>query len=173
MKRKAWLMLAIFALMAMVWADGKDQTAPKVKTSAQWDKMKSLVGHWEGMAEDNGQKYKASSSFRMTGDGSALMNVLGEGTPYEMVSMIHPDGEKLMMTHYCAAHNQPRMRAYETKDINAVAFEFVDVTNAAPGDGHMIGVIYILDGPDHHIEEWTFKQGDKVSTGRFDLHRVK
>ncbi len=166
--------LAILVLGLITFAAGQDSSPlKKVQPNPQWEKMKMLVGHWEGMADDSGQKYKATASFRMTGDGSALMSVLGEGSPYEMVSMIHLDGPKLMMTHYCAAHNQPRFRAVESGDPNKVVFEFLDVTNAAPGAGYMYRVAFKFDGPDHHIEEWTFRQGDKEQTGFFDLKRVK
>ena len=53
----------------------------------------------------------ATVEVRMTGDGSAIMHVLGKDSPYEMVTMIHPDGKRLLATHYCAAHNQPRSRS--------------------------------------------------------------
>jgi len=47
---------------------------------------------------------------RMTGGGSAIMHLLDKDTSHEMVTMFHPDGPTLLATHYCAAHNQPRMQ---------------------------------------------------------------
>jgi hypothetical protein len=35
-------------------------------------------------------------------------------------------------------------------------------------------VVFIFDGPDHHIQEWTSMDNHgKLSTGRFDFRRKK
>ena len=36
---------------------------------------------------------------------------MNSGTPHEMITMFHMDQAELLATHYCSAHNQPRMRA--------------------------------------------------------------
>jgi hypothetical protein len=83
--------------------EDKDQASP------EWQKLKSLVGSWEGYMEEGGKKEPLTADVRMTGDGSAIMHTMARDTPMEMVTMIHPDGKRLLATHYCAAHNQPRM----------------------------------------------------------------
>ena len=56
-----------------------------------------------------------------------------------MVSMIHLDGpNRLLMTHYCGAGNQPRMQASVSPDGKTITFNYVDATNlSAPDAGHM------------------------------------
>ena len=105
--------------------------------------------------EEAGQKMPATVDVRMTGDGSAIMHVMGKDSPYEMVTMIHPDGKRLLATHYCAAHNQPRMALVPSKAANQVAFTFVDGTNIGPGETHMQGVVFTFIDADHHDEAWT------------------
>jgi hypothetical protein len=56
---------------------------------------------------------------------------------------------------------------------NQVVFEFTDGTNIGPNDGHMQKIIFTFDGPDHHIEEWVYRDKGKDSTGRFDFKRKK
>ena len=141
---------------AMALAQDK---APAMKSSAvpdtpEWQKLKSLIGMWEGYMEEGATKMPAAADVRMTGDGSAIMHVLGRDTPYEMVTMIHPDGKRLLATHYCAAHNQPRMALVRAKAPNQVAFDYVDGTNIAPGDTHMKSVIFTFVDADHHEEAW-------------------
>ena len=91
----------------------------------------------------------------MTGGGSAIMHVMDKGGPYEMVTMIHPDGKRLLATHYCAARNQPRMALVPSAAANQVAFSFVDGTNIAPGEEHMRSVVFTFTDADHHEEAWT------------------
>jgi len=173
-KRTLWVLMSVLvAVVFTVAADDHDMHHSKVQSTPQWEQMKTLVGEWEGTMEEGGQKLPAKTSFRMTGDGSAILNALGEGSPWEMVTMFHTDGTRLMATHYCAAHNQPRFKSVATKNPNQIAFEFLDVTNAAPGDSHMSRVVLTFDGPDHHTEDWTSSEGGKESTGHFDFHRAK
>jgi hypothetical protein len=137
---------------------GQDKGASKpsvVPQTPEWQKLKSLVGQWEGTMEEGGKPMPATVEVRMTGDGSAIMHILGKDTPYEMVTMIHPDGKRLLATHYCAAHNQPRMALVPAKSANQVAFDFVDGTNIGPGEGHMKGVVFTFTDADHHEEAWT------------------
>ena len=126
-----------------------------VPKTPEWQKLSTLVGNWEGFMEEGSKQTPATVEVRMTGDGSALMHVMGRGTPYEMVTMFHPDGKRLLATHYCAAHNQPRMALVPAKAANQVAFDFVDGTNIAPGDMHMKGVVITFVDADHHEEAWT------------------
>ena len=131
--------------------------------------MKKLVGKWEGTAEGD---MKATAEFRMTGGGSAIMQILGGGTPYEMVTMFTMDGDRLLATHYCAAHNQPRMEAVNGIAPNTVEFKFLDGTNIHPGDVHMEKVKMTVQDADHHSEVWTSNVKGKMEPGEFVFHRV-
>ena len=133
---------------------------PVVQTP-EWQKLSTLVGQWEGVIEEGGQKTPATVEVRMTADGSALMHVLGKDTPQEMVTMFHPDGDRLLATHYCAVHNQPRMALTAAPGANQIAFAFVDGTNIGPGDGHMAGLVITFRDADHHDEAWTFRANGK------------
>lgn len=164
--------LALMLLCLLPLAFAADEHSSTIAASPAFDKMKTLVGAWDGTMLEGGKEMPATASFKIVSDGSALMGYLGEGTPYEMVTMFHMDGARLMATHYCAAHNQPRLVVEKSDDPNHVTFRFLDGTNLGPHDGHMEAVTFIFDGANHHIEEWTYKdpQG-KLSTGRFDFRR--
>ncbi len=141
--------------------------------SPDWQKLSSLVGQWAGWMEEGGKRMDATVEVRMTADGSAIMHVLGKDTPHEMVTMFHPDGTRLLATHYCAAHNQPRM-ARVPSAANQVAFEFVDGTNIAPGDGYMRHLAITFIDADHHDEAWTYQdKGAAMPPTMFHFTRVK
>jgi len=146
-------------------------TAALAQSDAQksFTQLKSLTGSWEGKTPD-GKALQVS--FRETAGGSALMSEIHGTGPENMVSVIHMDGpNKLLMTHYCGAGNQPRMQANVSPDGKTITFTFFDGTNIAPGAGHMQKmVLTMLDG-NHHTEEWTFVDHGNEMKEFFDLHR--
>ncbi len=145
-----------------------------VPQTQEWQAITSLAGNWEGFAEAEAQKMPVTVEARMTGDGSALMHILGKDTPHEMVTMFHPDGKRLLATHYCAAHNQPRMVLVPGAAPNQLAFEFVDGTNIEPGGGHMQKLVITFVDADHHDETWTYRQNGTDLPGTvFHFARVK
>lgn len=136
-----------------------------------FDLMKSLGGSWEGKDQTGAA---VGVSYRMTGGGTALMGEITSSKPghsEEMVSMIHMDGERLLLTHYCMAGNQPRMQAAISPDGKSITFDFVDGTNIAGTPGHMQRVIFTFTDATHHTEEWHFAAPGKEIVERFELER--
>lgn len=135
-----------------------------------FEKIKSLTGEWTGKMSGG---MAATSSFRVTAGGSAVMQMLGEGTDMEMPTLFHMDGDRLMATHYCAAKNQPRMVFVPAgSDGNTLKFDFLDVTNLRnPEDGHMRRVAFTFIDKDHFRQEWTYREKGKESAESFDFVR--
>jgi hypothetical protein len=144
-----------------------------IAASPQWDKVKSLVGEWEGYVMQGDAKVPTKVWVRLTGDGSAVMHWLDRDTPHEMVTMFHMDKASLMATHYCAAHNQPRFIATPGGDPSRIVFDFKDGTNIHPGDGYMKRLALVFIDADHHDEEWSYDQGGTLHTGTFHFTRKK
>ena len=166
------LPIAVFVFAAMALSQATNPARQSTTAGAAYDKLKSLVGEWEGNMNEGGQQLPATTSFRLVSDGSALMNVLGAGTPHEMVTMFHMDNSDLMATHYCASHNQPRFRLVSSSEPNVVTFDFKDATNlASPATPHMVGLKITFLDANHHYEDWTYLANGQKSTSRFDFHR--
>jgi hypothetical protein len=161
------VLLAGFVAVASSAQNTGEEKASVVPQTPEWQKLKSLVGQWEGFMDAGGKQLPAMVEVRMTGDGSAIMHVMDKDGPYEMVTMIHPDGKRLLATHYCAAHNQPRMAMVPAKAPNQVAFQFVDGTNIGPGDTHMMGVVFTFIDADHHEETWTSSPGPGAAVFKY------
>jgi hypothetical protein len=109
--------------------------------------------------------------FKTTGHGSAVMSEI-EGHE-DMISMFHMDGpNRLLLTHYCAVGNAPRMAASISPDGKTITFNFVDATNlASPDAGHMQKMVLTMLDDNHHTEVWTFADHGKEHTAVFDLRR--
>ena len=137
-----------------------------------FDAIKALKGDWEGKMSDG---TVVTTSFRTTAAGSAVLQMIGEGTEMEMPTVYHLDGDRLMATHYCAAQNQPRMVLEPGQDPSkALKFKFLDVTNLkSPEAGHMNGVAFRFTDRDHMRQEWIYRENGKESPEVFDLVRKR
>src|ERR1700691_5265028 len=142
------------------------------QTAAQksFDQLKSLEGSWEGK---NQQNMAVRVTFRDTAGGSAIMSEIQGHGPEDMISMINLDGpNRLMLTHYCGAGNQPRMVATASPDGKTITFDFLDATNlATPDAGRMQSVVFTIVDANHHIENWTFADHGKEMKQIFELAR--
>jgi len=131
--------------------------------------LAGLEGNWTGKGSE-GQAIEVS--FRMTAGGSALMSEIHGHGAENMVTMFHMDGDRLLLTHYCGAGNQPRMKVISA-DAKSVSFEFFDGTNIGPGDGHMQRVTFTQPDVNHHVEEWVFLDHGTEHKEVFTLERSK
>jgi len=147
-----------------------DTGTAQAKPNFGFEKMKALVGAWQGTSKD-GKSVKAT--YTLVADGSAVMETLEPGTESPMITMYHPDGSRVMMTHYCSAHNQPRMRAEAASaDPKALTFNFVDATNlSSPTEGHMERLVVNFVDQSHFTQEWTFKVKDQKQIDVFNFQR--
>ena len=137
--------------------------------NTSFEQLKSLDGSWEGKGS-NGEPVQVS--YKVTSNGSALMSEI-KGKE-DMISMFNLDGDRLLMTHYCAVGNQPRMVASPSPDGKTITFHFLDVTNlATPEAGHMNRLVISLAEANHHTEEWVYNDHGKEMKEVFDLWRKK
>jgi len=134
-----------------------------------FEELKALDGTWEGKSL-NGQPLEVA--YRVTSNGSAIMSEI-KGKE-DMISMFNLDGDRVLLTHYCAVGNQPRMVATASPDGKTFTFDFVDATNLpTPDAAHMIRMVLAMPDANHHTEEWTFSDHGKEHKEVFDLRRKK
>lgn len=158
------LLTVIVVLIALAAAASAQTDAQKA-----FDAIKAMPGTWEGKSPD-GKPLQVT--FKVTSAGSAVMSEIL--VPNEnMISMIHMDGpNRLLLTHYCGAGNQPRMQGSFSPDGKVITFNFVDATNmASPDAEHMHRVVFTLFDDNHHTEEWAFMSHGKEMKELFDLRR--
>ena len=163
--------LAAISLLTGVGFAGESMPGVKTQPNAGFEKLKPLVGNWQGKSSEG---KPVSITYALVSDGSALVEKMGAGSEHEMVTVYYPDGDRLMMTHYCSLHNQPRMRAdaasAETGKLN---FEFVDATNLPSSDAmHMHRLAVTFQDRNHLVQEWTWKSGEMEGTVVFRLERM-
>lgn len=159
--RKSSLFVFVMMLAAAAVAQTDAQKA--------FNNIKNMSGTWVFKAPDG---KTADVNFRTVSAGSAVMSEILAPNE-DMISMIHMDGpNRILLTHYCATGNQPRMAASVSPDGKIISFNYVDATNLAePDAGHMQKMVLTILGENHHTEEWTFLDHGKETKETFDLHR--
>jgi hypothetical protein len=128
--------------------------------------LKGLAGEWEAKDEKGNP---AITTWKLVSGGSAMM----EEMPHEsMVTMFHIDNDRLLMTHYCSAMNQPRMQAESSPNGKTIVFNFIDGTNIAKASiGHMQKMTLTIQDKDHFSETWIFSGGGKEQAKTIEYTR--
>lgn len=153
---------ALFLMLVLATAAAVAQS----DAQKSFDKLKSMTGSWEGKMSD-GQA--VTMTYSVVSGGSAVM---ADATHESMVTMYTLDGDRLLMTHYCAAGNQPRMAASTSPDGKTMTFNFLDATNlSSPQAGHMSHAVFNFADAEHYTEDWTWTKDGQSKTEHFDLHR--
>jgi len=140
--------------------------------SAQFARFRALEGCWRVVGGDHAQG--ATHSYRTVANGSVVVEVAFAGQPHEMVTVVHLDGSDLVLTHYCAAGNQPHLVA-QAGGGDEVRFAFVKAGNLkTPADAHMRDASFKFVDADHVEQRWTFWQGgEQTSVMTSKLERVR
>src|SRR5262245_49395135 len=143
-------------------------TAPLARFAA-------LAGQWMGKGVHGDLQHDALINYKVTSGGTAVVETIDPGGPHEMVTVIHPDGDALLLTHYCMIGNQPQMKAQPKPGDNKDAFQFVKATNLkSDKDMHMRNVTFNFVDKDTLVTEWTnYDQGKEAGKAVFTLKRKK
>lgn len=144
-------------------------------SSPGFERFKQLEGEW--VAADNaghaGDRLRAI--FRVTSAGSAVQETMVPGSKHEMINMIHPEGDDIVLTHYCAMGNQPEMKAPDKIDGKDVVFKFVRAGNMKSlNESHMHSVTYTFVDKDTLRTRWTnYENGKPSGEMVFEMKRKK
>jgi hypothetical protein len=167
------LLFLALAAVPLVGQNPKPQAA-QGGSHPGFEQFKLLAGDWVGK-EQGKDGHDVNVRYKVTSGGSAVVETIFPGGDHEMVTVIHPDGADLLLTHYCMLGNQPHMKAAGKGDGNKVAFKFVKATNLkSDKDMHMHDATYTFVDKDTLRTEWThYNDGKATGTVVFELKRKK
>ena len=165
----------VSALLACSSVQVLAQEQERYVGSEAFERVKQLVGSWEGTMDMGEGPKKITASYKLTSGGSAIVETVFEGAPHEMVTLYHDSPNRtLSMTHYCMLHNQPKM-ILKGMENNELTFDLskdadIDVAN----DTHMHSLILTFDGNDTMTQHWTkFEAGKKEQIVEIAYTRIK
>jgi len=154
---------------------GEQQMGAPVTHSKDFERMKDLVGVWEGKADMGKGMETFRVTYELTSAGNAVVERFAAGQPHEMVTVYHDFGGKLAMTHYCSLGNQPHM---ELRNPGEGTMLFV-LSEKNPGlatltETHMHALSIAVDGKDSITHTWSlYDKGAKKSDVVIKLARIK
>ena len=154
------LVLAFGASIDAQSKKGQPQTAAGSPETIVYDAASAMAflattsGDWvsgSGQYEHGGTAPAGNRSIvsvKTKATGSAVVHTYAQGTPGEMETIFHMDGDQLLLTHYCALQNAPVLKFVKTNKPGELKFEFLGGTNFDPK-------------VDAHLHESTFQIKDK------------
>ena len=173
----ALILFALSAACTTTTSGTADPSSPMLTereraAQARYEQLLTLEGEWVTRGEDGRATDELASVWRSTAGGTAMVETLFPGTEHEMVTVFHRDGGDLLLTHYCSAGNQPRMRAMEASTPRELAFRFIDGSNMHPLDPHMHEAHFELVDEDRYVARWVlYVEGVEDHAAEFDLVR--
>jgi hypothetical protein len=109
---------------------------------AAWHRIaETLPGQWRASWDG----HAVDVSYRLTARDSVLIETWMPGTSAETITAYHRDGEAVMLTHYCAQGNQPRLRLASVDD-GTLVFRRFDATNLQPDAAALAELVLDVDG---------------------------
>jgi hypothetical protein len=162
--------LAAVAAAAAVSVGAQDAPADH---KAAFERLKALSGSWKGH-HTTPDGPEMTVEYALTGNGTAVMERLFAGSPHEMLSVYYLDAGELVLTHYCAMGNQPRMKLVSGGPNGELRFDFVGGTNLDPARStHIHSGRVATPGPDQLEADWNvWSKGQQTGTNRIFVRRV-
>jgi len=168
-------LLAVIAAGSFTAFAGEGQMGAPVTHSKDYDRMKGLVGVWEGRVDMGHGMEQLKVVYDLTSAGNAIVERFAAGKPHEMVTVYYDYDGKLAMTHYCSLGNQPHM---ELKNPGETTLKFV-LSEKAPGlaslhEMHMHALAISFDGTDNITQTWTlYDKGAMMNDVSVKLARTR
>ncbi len=174
MKIYKYVIMSLVVISVLGLSLSAQEENPYVGSKA-FERLKDLVGSWEGVMDMGEGPMKITAYYKITSGGSVIVETVFKGGPQEMVSVYHDNNKgKLNMIHYCMLHNQPKMVLKNAKK-NVLKFDLskdsdIDVAN----ETHMHSLTIRIDGKDKMTQSWTnYEEGKEHQKVEIAYTRVQ
>ena len=154
-------LIVVPAMLVRAHAPDGENPPTSAPAVAAFEQFKKLEGKWRGRSTKG---WEEVLTFKTIAGGSVVVGTSFDAHPNEtMMTMYHLDGQRLMLTHFCVAKNQPRLVATSFADGGkTVTFTFLDGGNLPSRDrGHMDKAIFRFIDDNHTTSQWTWYQDGK------------
>ena len=165
---------ATLALAVTLSAAPAAYSGEALDAAKAFERLKGLAGRWEGTGGEAGKPGDPLAvEYAVTAGGTAVMEKVFAGEPYEMITVFTLDGADLIATHYCSGGNQPHYRFKASTQPDQVAMDFDGGTSLdVSKDGFIHDVRYDLSTDGKVRAELTnYAKGKAAGKIQFDVER--
>jgi hypothetical protein len=151
----------------------RDRAADTPTTAADvaFARLATLAGDWEARAPALYANATIRLNYRLISDDSVMMETFRiDEQGVEMVTMYHLDGDRLVLTHYCAVNNQVGMRADVTNvgkqpaDVKTLTFAITDARNIQRSHRQVMDRLQLqLHDETHLTQTWHWRDEKRPS----------
>ena len=166
--------LSATLLLTSSLASFADEPKEKRPASPEFERLKSLVGTWQGKADFGQGPVDFVKEVRLIAAGTVIEERDFPGTPNEMVTMFYDNKDgKLALTHYCVLGNRPAM-ALKSSDQNSLTFDLDSCCGIDAKESHMHALTLRFDDADTVTTSCTaIIDGKTAPDHQITLKRVK
>ena len=161
-------MIAVLSLGLGNWL----RAETSLSSALAYEQLHALVGDWEAPLE-SGKVIRVN--YQLMSNNSILVETYRTPSGKETLSVYHLGGKHLLLTHYCAQGNQPRLR-YDpsSSDARRFVFDFHDATTLpSKKKEHMAHLEVNLVDADHFDQTSTYRAGKEEETTTLNFARIK
>lgn len=165
-------LILVTLLLATIVGAGTVPANTGNDAAAGFARLKALAGEWETTIDGK----KSHLTYEVIAGGSSVVEHESTTDRPEMLTVYHLDGNRILLTHYCGAGNQPRMEARSfDPQTGELRFQFLDITNLANANaGHMHNTTLRLVDNHHVSSEWQFfENGQPKFTEKAQYTRIR
>jgi hypothetical protein len=167
-------------LSASVWmvllAAPLPAAAQPIDSKAAFNRLKTLIGTWDATEQGN-PAFAEEVVYSMTGRGTVIIEDMEapKSVMGHMLTAYHLNVDQLVLTHFCGAGNQPRMRITGVSDGGRrLAFEIYDITNLTDRAAYHSTAVEVVFLSDDRVDlVYRGVHGDRPITQVFELTRRK
>lgn len=102
------------------------------RDTSEWAALTALAGTWAIASPTTDAQRAFRVQYRLVSNAAALVEIYGSLDGRFTQTIFHPDGERILATHYCAQGNQPRLQLTATAE--TLDFTYLDATNLRDPD---------------------------------------
>jgi hypothetical protein len=159
---RAVTVVAALSATPLVAVPGHPPASTPAHAEVAFERLRAITGTWTfTTGAEQGQV-----SYELVSNGTAILERVSTEEHGEagMISVIHLEGDRLVLQHYCADGNQPRLVS-RGLDGEEIRFAFERAANlASADDGHIHGAAFTFTGPKSFASRWVWRANGTETT---------
>lgn len=147
-------------------------SAPAQTAERAFAGLARITGNWEAKVGAKGTIIRVN--LRRISNDSAVVETYTTPSGRETLTIFHPDGSRLLATHYCAQGNQPRLVLDANSTATEMTFRYLDATNLkSEDDSHLVRLVLKIRDEAHFEKTEVYRERGVEDVTVYQFVRVR